>query len=290
MPIKKIIISFCVLLLIALVFKNQKSPTNNSVVYEKSIASTNKPNKIINNDIIKSAIKPQNALNDDEIISTITPIYDVDPVVDAQLIINNNMFCYRHLSKAIKDKKYLNKFELQLDKKQKRYLNNYVEYCQQLNQQKPELSLTDIDVLTKQKKSAPATSLWGRIINGETQVSDLSDSEISSLLKQNDLNILSESQNFLQKYYQEVIHWQLEDALQNHQYDYTYHIRHYAHQLYLGQIGSDCSPNTNIMAMLCYLNSQSCGLDYPQYISRILTSGQQADIQLALNYLKTQYQ
>ena len=223
-------------------------------------------------------------------IKPIAAVYDSDPVVDAHLIIKKYKTCFNQLSTNKRSTGFIKRFKQRLDKRQQQFYENMHTYCQQANKQYPEYSLTDIGVLQDQKNNAIASSFWGRIINGEIEVASLSDYEIKNLLKQNDVNILSEAPNYLRAYYLKVVHWELEDLLQNHQYDYINLTRHYAHQLYLCDLGSDCDVNSTIMANLCYLNSQSCGLDYPAYISNILTLSQQADIKLAMSYLQNKYQ
>jgi hypothetical protein len=213
-----------------------------------------------------------------------------DPVVAANMVIKNNMSCINHLSAKRKSADYTKLFEQKLDKNQKKFYRGYFKYCQELDKQHPEWNLSDISKLQKLKKSAVATSLWGQILNREINQKQLSETEIRTILKQNDLNILSDAPKLLEDYYLNVIHWELEDVLQNHQYEYTNHIRLYAHQLYLCDLGANCGPQSSIMASLCYLNTHSCGLDYPHYVSDILTAGQQADIQLAMNYLNRKYQ
>ena len=225
-----------------------------------------------------------------EEIKSITAVYDSDPVVDAHLIIKKYKACFNQLSTNKRSVDFIKRFKQRLDKRQQQFYENMHTYCQQINKQYPEYSLTDIGVLQDQKNNAIASSFWGRIINGEIEVASLSDYEIKNLLKLNDVNILSEAPNYLRAYYLKVVHWELEDLLQNHQYDYINLTRHYAHQLYLCDLGSDCDVNSTIMANLCYLNSQSCGLDYPAYISNILTLSQQADIKLAMSYLQNKYQ
>ncbi|HHL31080.1 MAG TPA: hypothetical protein ENJ41_00750 [Oceanospirillales bacterium] len=213
-----------------------------------------------------------------------------DPVVAANMVIKNNMSCINHLSAKRKSADYTKLFEQKLDENQKKFYQGYFKYCQELDKQHPEWNLSDISKLQKLKNSAVATSLWGQIVNREINQKQLSETEIRTLLKQNDLNILSDAPKLLEDYYLNVIHWELEDVLQNHQYEYTNHIRLYAHQLYLCDLGANCGPQSSIMASLCYLNTHSCGLDYPHYVTEILTAGQQADIQLAMNYLKRIYQ
>jgi len=59
--------------------------------------------------------------------------------------------------------------------------------------------------------------------------------------------------------------------------------------LHLCNLGSNCGTNAGIMSTLCFINSESCGLTFQQFIHTILTAGQQADVQLALNYLERKY-
>ncbi|VAW45925.1 hypothetical protein MNBD_GAMMA03-250 [hydrothermal vent metagenome] len=234
--------------------------------------------------------KPKQGI--DEPAETYPAIYDSDPVVDANLIITRHSMCYNYLSDEygnVKTAKELGRFERLLDKKQLQYHKKYYQYCQQLNQQHPEYKLTNLSAMQKQLSSAEPSSLWGKIIKGEVKAESLNAYEINDLLKQNSLAILSQAPKHLRHYYNQVIHWDLEDILQNHQYDYVKQIQQYAHQLYLCNLGADCSPNSSVLAMLCYLSSHSCGLNYEQYISQVLTPGQQADIQLTMGYLRNKY-
>lgn len=218
-------------------------------------------------------------------------VYDEDPVVDANLIMENNRLCISYLSyDKTRTKKYLKRFENMLNSKQIEYYQNFYDYCQQLDEQHPEYHLNDIKTIRKQIQQAQANSIWGKIIKGEIDVSTLNENEIAGLLKQNNPNILKQAPKYLSDYYAKTIHWNIEDVLNNHQYNYTQLIQQYAHQLYLCQLGSDCSPNSTIMATLCYLNAQSCGLDFPQFVQQALTQGQQADIQLTMDYLRNIYQ
>ncbi|MBL4659178.1 MAG: hypothetical protein JKY19_02390 [Alcanivoracaceae bacterium] len=223
-------------------------------------------------------------------IKPIAAVYDTDPVVDAHLIIKKYKICFNQLSSNKRSLDHVRRFKQRLDKRQQQFYENIQAYCQQINKKHPEYSLTDIAILQNQKNNAIASSFWGRIINGEIDVSSLSDYDIKNLLKQNDVNILSEAPIYLRDYYLKVIHWELEDILQNHQYDYINLTRHYAHQLYVCDLGADCGVNSTIMSNLCFINSRSCGLDYPTYISNILTLGQQADIKLTMSYLQNKYQ
>jgi hypothetical protein len=217
-------------------------------------------------------------------------IYDDDPVVNASMLLKENILCIRHLSDSKNYVEYLQRFKARLDKNQQEFYESFTQYCQKLNQQHPEYHLTDKTKLNQQKNNAKATSLWGRIIKGEQQVDDLIDSEIKDLLSSGDVNILTQAPQYLREFYQKVIHWDLESVLQNHQYDYVEYIQNYAHQLYLCQQGAECSQYSSTMVMLCYLNSKGCGLDYNNYILQVLTQGQQADVKLALEYLRSQYQ
>ncbi len=226
-------------------------------------------------------------VNDKELVEV---VYDEDPVVNASMLLKENILCIRHLSDSKNYVEYLQRFKARLDKSQQRFYENFTQYCEKLNQQHPEYHLTDKTQLNQQKNNAQATSLWGRIIKGEQRVSELTDSEISRLIRSGDINILTQAPQYLHEFYQKVVHWDLESILQNHQYDYVDYIQNYAHQLYLCQQGADCSPYSSTMVMLCYLNSKGCGLDYNTYIQQVLTQGQQADVQLALEYLKSQYQ
>jgi|GEM_PF-6681357 len=234
-----------------------------------------------------------NKVNKKEVTGTPDPIetfYDSDPYVDKILITYNHQFCYRELSQVKKSKRASKMMDLRLDDKQKAFLSEYKNYCEKINKQHPELKLSDQITFNKERKNIKATSYWGKIISHEIDAETLSDNEISAILKQNNLTILSQAPSYLKNYYQKIIHWGLEDILQNHQYNYADYVLGYAHQLYICNLGSDCSPTSTIMVALCYTNSLSCGLDYHQYIKTLLTQGQQADIQLALGYLQKQYQ
>ena len=138
-------------------------------------------------------------------------------------------------------------------------------------------------------KNAKPISLWGKIINKEIEVEDLTHNEIQELLKSNDVIILQEAPRYLESYYQEVIHWDLENFLGNHDYDYINYIQQYAHQMYLCNLGADCEATSTIMASLCYRDQTACGLDFFSFINNSLTQGQRADIQLTLTYLRRQY-
>ena len=217
-------------------------------------------------------------------------VYDADPVIEAQLRIDNNKSCYQQLSNRKEMNKYKELIELKLSIKQKSFYESYKKYCEELNELHPEFNLTNINSVKKQKRDLVASSQWGKIMTGEIDVTTLSNDEISQILKKNDVNILSQAPKYLTEYYQEIIHWQLEDVLQNHQYDYINYIQKLTHQLYLCELGADCSVTSTVMVNLCYQNSINCGLDYPLFIQSTLTQGQQSDIELALDYLKGQYQ
>jgi hypothetical protein len=228
---------------------------------------------------------------DNNTVQVIDSVYDDDPVVDANLIIENNRLCISYLTyDKNRTKKYLKRFENILNPKQIEYYQNLYDFCQKHNQQHPEYHLSDIKTLLKQKQQAQANSKWGKIIKGEIDVSTLDETEIAGLLKQNNPSILKQAPKYLADYYAKVIHWDIEDVLNNHQYNYTQLIQQYAHQLYVCQLGSDCGPNSSVMSTLCYLNAQSCGLDFPQFVQQSLTQGQQADIQLTMDYLNNIYQ
>jgi len=292
----KLLISLVILIIaISYFLKNTDVSYITENTTAQSIPVTNKNN--IDKPSIQAKLKQIKANKETDnnpqkqpIIKTINSIYDDDPVVDANLIIRNNRLCFRQLSTNKYSNRYINRFKQGLDKKQQQYYQNFINHCEKLNKEHPEYSLSNIKKILNQRTTAIATSYWGEIINGKIDASKLSNDEVQNLLKQNNLSIITDAPRYLQKYYQEVIHWDIENVLQNHQYDYIDHILTYAHQLYLCGIGADCSPNSSIMAMFCYLNSQSCGLDYPDYIDNILTHGQQADVQLAMIYLQSKYQ
>ena len=287
MPTRFIIIIATILLLVAISIKMSHEYQVNNMDLPKKIVIQPKKETV--------NIKPKDAIlktisNGNKNHKNIPTVFDEDPVVDIQLIINNNRFCYRHLSNIKQTKDYLEQIRMRVSKKQFDYYQNYTKYCNSLKQEHPEFHLTNKQLLLEQNRDNKATSQWGRIINGEIDVETLSNFEIQSLLKQNDANILSLAPKYLESYYQKIIHWDLEEILQNHQYDYVAYIRYHSHQLYICKIGVDCSPNSSIMAGICYRNSNSCGLSFQEYINTVLTPGQQADIQLALGYLKNQYQ
>jgi hypothetical protein len=217
-------------------------------------------------------------------------VFDADPVIEAGLIIKNNENCYQQLSTHKNTIRYMKQAQLTFSSKQKSFFKSYKKYCQELNELHPEYNLTNINKIKYPNKKRVATSQWGNIVNGEIDVTTLGDYEIRNILKKNDVNILSQAPRYLKGYYQKVIHWDLEDVLQNHQYDYINYIQHLTHQLYLCELGADCSVTSSIMVRLCYRNSMNCGLDYPLFIQKTLSQGQQADIKLALEYFKIQYQ
>jgi hypothetical protein len=243
--------------------------------------------------VISDNLPEKTAVNENKTpLETFLPsqFYDADPVIETQLIIDNNRRCYQQLTQNKELIKYNQLAEIKLSSRQKSYFESYKKYCEELNELHPEFKLTDINSIKKQQRKMLATSQWGEIMTGEIDVSTLSDYEISHILKKNDVNILSQAPKYLKNYYQKIIHWDLEDVLQNHQYDYVNYIQYLAHQLYLCERGDDCSVTSTIMVRLCYQNSMSCGLDYPLFIKSNLTQGQQSDIKLALEYLRGQYQ
>jgi CBS domain-containing protein len=258
----------------------QAAITNNKIEKKPSVQQ-----------LIRNKKKVQGLAKDDKKIKNVVTVYDDDPVVDAHLIMQNNRFCFGYLRKSNKKReKYIKRFERNLDAQQLKFYSSLYQHCQKINQQHPEYHLTDINILQKQITQSTASSLWGKILNQTTDVDTLSDVEIIGLLKSNNPNILSQAPQYLSSYYHKVVHWDLEDVLNNQQYDYTQLIQRYTHQLYLCQIGSDCSPNSSVMVSLCFINSRSCGLSYPQFVQQGLSTGQQADIQLAMAYFKNLYQ
>ena len=289
MRIKIGLLLIAILCLILLIFNNEQV-TKSKVQLKKTQSSQAKidikKNKVT---VTKNEFEPKAAIIIPETIKTMK-IYDDDPVVDTQLIIDNNRRCYQQLSTHKNMIKYNQIAEIKLSSKQKLFLKKHKKYCEKLNESHPEFKLTDIKSIRKQQNSSQANSQWGKIMTGEIDVTTLSDYEINLILKKNDLNILTLAPKYLKDYYQKIIHWELEDLLQNHQYDYINYIQYLTHQLYLCELGSDCSPTSSIMFSLCYQNSINCGLDYPMFINTILTQGQKSDIKLALEYLKSQYQ
>jgi hypothetical protein len=166
---------------------------------------------------------------------------------------------------------------------------DYYVYCEQLNIDNPEYHLTDFTKIQKQIAEKEDENLWAQIVLGDIDVESLSSEEIEGLITQNSLEILTQAPEILRVYYEEVIHWGIEEVLQNHQYDYVNYVLKNAHQLYLCDIGADCTPQSSTMAMFCFITSESCGLDFPAFIETVLTSGQQQDIILAYNYLIKKY-
>jgi hypothetical protein len=265
---------------------NQTPITENSLNKSKTIEEKQAPT--IQSNLPTETI--QDPKSDALETSETVYVYDADPVIEAQLMIDNNKSCYQQLSNKKEMNKYSQIIELKLSSKQKSYYDSYKKYCEELNELHPEFKLTKFNSVKKQQRNLVATSQWGKIMTGEIDTATLSHYEISHILKKNDVNILSQAPKFLREYYQEIIHWQLEDVLQNHQYDYINYIQKLAHQLYICNLGSDCSITSTVMVNLCFKNSMNCGLDYPQMIKSTLTQGQQSDIHLALSYLKDQYQ
>ncbi len=294
MAIKRLISAVLMLLLVFLAWYIYTQKAGKEIVEHQALArekpqftELNNKNLVVKTQQEENKVKPLDAPKLEEVVEI---VYDDDPVVNASMLLKENILCIRHLSDSKNYVEYLQKFKSRLDKNQQQFYEKFTRHCQELNKQHPEYHLTDKTKLNQQKNKAQATSLWGRIIKGEQQVGDLSDSEIRDLLSSGDLNILTEAPKYLREFYQEVVHWDLESVLQNHQYDYVAYIQNYAHQLYLCELGADCSPYSSTMVMLCYLNSRGCGLDYNSYIQTVLTAGQQADVKLALGYLKSQYQ
>lgn len=256
------------------------SKNENSTAEDK--ISTVKPDDVIE--------KPSDTASEPEtnVLSDIT--FSPDPVVNTHTIFRNNQLCYSQLENSNSKSIYMQQFLERMDKKQAKYFEQFVEYCKKLNLEHPEYSLTDKNHIVSQLKSAKPNSLWGKILSKEIEVDSLTDIEITGLLKSNDVNILQEAPQYLISHYQEVIHWDLESVLGNHDYDYINYIQQYAHQLYLCDLGAPCQANSTIMASLCYRDVTSCGLDFTSYVKNSLTQGQQADIQLAQSYLSSQYQ
>lgn len=288
--ISLLIITICCLIVLA--FSNdQFSSPNTPIKIKQTTLSTvlqeQQEQKEEINKPIKTTINEVNTAIKTPISSH---VYDTDPMIEAHLIFENNKRCYQQLSTHKRMVKINKEVELKLSEKQKSFFKSYKKYCQDLNELHPEFKLTDIAGLRSQQKGTNATSQWGRIITGEIDVATLDDYEISGILKKNDLNTLTMAPKYLEEYYQKIIHWGLEDVLQNHQYDYINYIQHLTHQLYLCELGADCTPTSTIMVRLCYQNSMNCGLDYQIYIDSMLTQGMQADIKLAYEYLKSQYQ
>lgn len=291
------ILLFIIIALIAAYFYISKNTSDPVTEIDKPIASIT--NDVLTDNITeatdpeKGATQAKNQQQSPVVKQTesLTDFaYDSDPVVNNHLIFINNQLCYSQLGDGKKYSIYLQQVKLRMDKKQVQYFEQYKDHCEELNRQQPELSLTNKNHIISQMKKAKATSLWGRIIKKEVDVSSLSQGEVQNLLRSNNPNILQEAPQYLESYYQEIIHWDLESVLANHDYDYINYIQQNAHQLYLCDLGTECQANSTIMATLCIRNQAACGLDFNTYVSTILTQGQQADIQLAMNYLQSQYQ
>lgn len=223
-------------------------------------------------------------------IEVVEPIYSPDPVVNANAVFKKNQLCYSQLENSKSPSIYLQQFLDRLDEKQAQFFEDFLEHCRKLDKKHPEYFLSNKEEFIKKLKKSKPNSLWGKILNREIDVEDLTPVEVQSLIKSNDINILQEAPEYFKSYYQEVIHWGLESFLGNHDYDYVTYIRRYAHQLYLCNLGDECDSNSTVMAGLCFRDEFACGIDYISYVNNFLTSGQQADIQLALSYLQNQYQ
>ncbi len=217
-------------------------------------------------------------------------VYDPDPVVDAHLIMEKHRMCYLLIQQSSQDMDFKKRLNRRLKGPQREFFAKYESYCKNLGEKNPVFRFDDFSQLQSQKDNAKATSLWGQVISGEVDGDSLNPYEIRDLLKQNDPNILSDAPSYLRGYYQEVVHWDLEDVLQNRHYDYVSLIRNYAHQMHLCNLGVDCSANGIAMVRLCFADPMSCGLTFQQYHDQILTAGQQADVSMALSYLQGQYQ
>ena len=263
---------------------NQTISTQNSVskpvVSIKSKRDTKKPNKPKFSTIVEDETNVNEA------------IFDSDPVVDASMVLEKYSLCISYLDerRGVNSANFQKLFETKLGEKQKRYFKNFKKHCKQVNKAHPEYQLTNRSKLYKWKTESEASSLWGQIIKGDIDPNSLPENDIRLLLKQNDSNILTQAPGYLREYYAKVIHWDLEAVLNNHHYDYINHIRHYAHNMYLCNLNGGCDENSSVMGAICYMTSESCGLNYQQFISTILTPGQQSDVALALDYLSSQYQ
>ncbi len=208
------------------------------------------------------------------------------------VVMETHKFCYRYFSSLKSSKNnydILKRFNEKLSDYQKQYFDDYYAHCEQLNKDHPEYHLTEISKIKNQFDSSIENNLWNQIVKGDVEVESLTNPEIEGLITQNNLEILTKAPDFLRPYYEEVIHWGIEEVLQNRQYDYVNYILKNAHQLYLCDIGADCSAQSSTMAMYCFLTPESCGLDYPVFIETVLTFGQQQDIILAYNYLIGKY-
>jgi hypothetical protein len=207
-------------------------------------------------------------------------------------IMETYKFCYRYfasLKNAGNNYDILNRFNEKLNDFQKQYFDDYYQNCEQVNKAHPEYHLDEVGKIKQQLEMDSNNPLWDQIVKGDIEVESLTNQEIEELITQNNLEILTQAPDFLRPYYEEVIHWGIEEVLQNRQYDYVNYILKNAHQLYLCDLGADCSSQSSTMAMFCFLTPESCGLDYPVFIESVLTTGQRQDIYLAYNYLVGKY-
>lgn len=297
MQTKYILLFLCVSLLIFLFFIQNKD-SHDSQIVEVIEPKKNNPSSVdlqpIDKEEITQSIQnvPVNKNNTEEITTPIKEelIYSSDPVVNAYTVYKQHEYCYGQLENSNSQSVYLRGFLQRMEKQQAEFFENYIDYCKELDRQNPEYSLSNKDQMLSKMKNAKANSLWGQILTKEIKVEDLTPNEIQSLLKSNDFNILQDAPQYFEEHYLEVIHWDLESYLGNHDYDYVNYIRQLAHQMYLCNIGADCQPNSSVMVGLCYQNVSACGLDFDGYVNNSLTPGQQADIDLALIYLSNQYQ
>ncbi len=263
-------------------------PHSETTALPETVVSVQQPSNVSLSDE-----KPDDAVSDHQGISDqnseplIAPalMFSTDPVVDAHFTMKKYRLCY-----LLNNENYKFRVNQRMRGNQRQFFDDYAKHCQQLQQQNPSVAFDDYSSIQRLKEESKPTTLWGQIIAGEIEGTELSDLEIRDLLKQNDVTVLSDAPNYLSHYYQEVVHWDLEDVLQNRHYNYVNLIRSYAHHLYLCGIGQDCGPNGALMVRFCYANAEHCGLSFQQYHDDYLTPGQQADVALAMSYLGNQYQ
>ncbi|HOP22197.1 MAG TPA: hypothetical protein PK055_09330 [Gammaproteobacteria bacterium] len=240
-------------------------------------------------------VKQQSEMNLDknsDLISSVDDyIYDPDPFVETQMMLHENELCYNYIStkQSSKFSESLKRMSHRLQEQQSKFFDEHFEYCDKLNMQKPRLQLDNHKEVKERLKQSQPNSLWGKILSGDVEVDTLNHSQIKDLLKQNRLSVLSLAPKIFYEYYEEVVHWDMEYVLQNRNYDYVKLVQDYAQELYLCNLGRECGPNSQFMIRMCLTSQQACGLNYNQYIENILTTGQQSDLQTALQYFENSY-
>lgn len=168
---------------------------------------------------------------------------------------------------------------------QKDYFAGFYQHCENLNIDKSQVSVKQLEKLEKIESVHP----WASLLKGEIRQSDLTFEEIEGLLSTNSLYILAEAPDRLNTYYEEVVHWGIEAVLQNHHYAYVNTTIRTAHQQYLCSLGARCDAHSSYMMYLCYSFEESCGLSFEQYVETLLTESQKADLALAFSYLSNKY-